>query len=713
MIKSEAHKHLELCTVKIESDYNVGSGFFIKQGLIVTCYHVVEDCSSKQLTVTWQEKTYKALKIESNPNDDLAIITLKIDKNHPHVQLESTINPDDRCSFYGFPENHRKNGIIRNCKHEGATKKLLIFSEEQFEYGFSGSAILNFETGKVCGVVNKSCDPYSKSGGYAIPLTTLIRFLESQNYEIDDNGSIFSKEMFKNWVWTSSVESADRLQFSVLALVETLVAVSVSFYVWIYYGFYWHIITGLVIAPLFFLRSRKSERDAIALFLKKIKIEKRDNESFFLIILLSFSLFKLYGNTCVGLILCNLYIIFFLLIISIIYISIYLLSNIKFLKKIVTSILITLILFVWIDNHLKLGVLEYRSEEHSWPLAMLGASITFLISFWRLTIYSFLIKFYITIKYLALESIFYIPKNWFKLILSTDIVHPVEILPSIEKSKISFSLIKYGTIKVSFLFSKKKFYSKFDNLDKFMDFNYKRDFLKNNNFFISKINNILNIIYQYTVILFKNLFTLLVNIITIIFITAGYIYIEILFVGLNFIFAIIFRYSLKSTAWIYLPLIWLIQPQDKETLDEKLEEESKIPKAYIMFLYSLVVVFVFTLFPLIFPYIEMGNYLQNSVLPRELKTIFFAYQENFGIWHVTRFFSAMITIIFMFTFPTILIKRRKDPSYGDFWGAKLLSLRALRGVLTLVTLGFTAYHILGLLPDNFFGDLWGNMRFTR
>jgi len=174
---------------------------------------------------------------------------------------------------------------------------------------------------------------------------------------------------------------------------------------------------------------------------------------------------------------------------------------------------------------------------------------------------------------------------------------------------------------------------------------------------------------------------------------------------------IIFRYSLKSTAWIYLPLIWLIQPQDKSDLTTRMKIESKNFIAYLMFFYSLIVVFVFTLPPLLFPHTEIGVYLQTLPLPDTLKKIFFAYQ--FNLWHLTRFLSALITIVFMFSFTKILIRRETNPSYGNFWGAKLLSLRALRGVLTLVTLGFTAYHILQLLPPNFFGDLWGNMRFTR
>ena len=123
-----------------------------------------------------------------------------------------------------------------------------------------------------------------------------------------------------------------------------------------------------------------------------------------------------------------------------------------------------------------------------------------------------------------------------------------------------------------------------------------------------------------------------------------------------------------------------------------------------------IVVFILTLLPLIFPHTELGVYLQTLNIPPTLKTIFFAYE--FNLWHLTRFISALITIVFMVSFTKILIRRESEPSYGDFWGTKLLSLRNVRSVLTLITLGFTAYHILGLLPSDFFTNLWTNMKLS-
>jgi len=694
MTRSEAHEHLQLCTVKIESDYDVGSGFFIDKGLIVTCHHVIEDCSPNQLRIIWQGENYQALKIESNVKDDLALITLKINKRHPCVKLDSTINPHDRCSFFGFPENHRDNGMIRNCEHEGTTKKLLAFKEGQFEHGFSGSAILNFETGKVCGIVNKTRDAYSNLGGYAIPLHKLIEFLKSKAYEIDDNGSIFSKEMFKNWVWLSSMESVNKLQFSILALLETLVAIGISFFVWIYYEFYEHIIMGLIIAPLFFLRTKKSEREAIALLLKLLRVEKQNK--FFMVpfILLFISILYHYKISW--------YITGFLLFFLILYICIFIIyykTIPELLKKFILFITSILIILIWINEYFKLLELSFLSlnamlttSTVTWFGSKFGFSILLIYVYHiRATIYSFFIKIYITIKNLSFKSIIIIPKNWFKVIMSTDIFLTPEILPTIEQSKINNKLIEYGFIKMSYFFSIKHINSKFTKFKKF-----------------KRIKSLFQIIYYPLV----NLFIFLENIISLISnitINLFFILLELLFmIGLNFIVAILFRYSLKSTAWIYLPLIWLIQPQDKQNLTTRLKIESKNFIAYLMFFYSLIVVFVFTLLPLIFPHTELGVYLQTLAIPDTLKSIFFAYE--FNLWHLTRFLSALITIVFMVSFTKILIRRELEPSYGDFWGATLLSLRDVRSVLTLIALGFTAYHIWGLLPDGFMRELWANMK---
>jgi len=441
--------------------------------------------------------------------------------------------------------------------------------------------------------------------------------MSNEKNPLNQNGTIFSKEMFKNRVWISSLESADKLQFSILALVETLVAVGVSFFIWIYYGFYWHIVTGLIVSPLFFLRTNESIKANLLLFHKLIDKIRFIEKSI-----------KIIHKTKI---IWNSPNIIFSPLANILSNQ---LHNSGFIGKVIFIILILSLAILYILFYLLLGITIFSLViSYGILIIILLLSLLLLSSI----ISKIIITIKMTYKY-PMKSIKSIPSNWFKTILSTDIFYPLELVPDIEKTDSDY--------KLSSFFSSVSSYNK---------------------------------IFMIFMIL------------------------------IIFVPTLIYRYSIKSTAWIYLPLIWLIEPQNKEDLNTRLKIESKNFIAYLMFFYSIIIVFIFTLLPLIFPHTAWGVYLQTLAIPPTLKTIFFAYE--FNLWHLTRFLSALITIMFMFSFTKILIRRETNPNYGDTWGARLLSLRDFRSVLTLITLGFTAYHILGLLPDGFFSDLWRDMKF--
>lgn len=414
-----------------------------------------------------------------------------------------------------------------------------------------------------------------------------------------------SREMFKDWVWISSVDSVDKLQFSILAFVETLLAVGVSFFVWFYYGFYGHIIIGLLLTFLSLFGSANIDKSIIN-FLKK-----NSNNYIRLINIISFTITS------------------FIYLGSFLFFSYFLTQasfNLEGIKIIfgIFAILFSLSMFIL-------------------PLYFILIPILFILFVLSIKIYYILIN-------LSFETLERISTNWFFLNFMVDIKSKHELVRGLTNKIPAFSL--------SSIDDKNKLFYKYEIFNKFpyMDGAYE-----------------LGIMYFYVLPI------------------------------------VLYRYSIKSTAWMYLPLIWLIQPQNKQNLNTQLKIESKNFIAYLMFFYSLIVVFIFTLLPLIFKHTQLGVYLQTLAIPSTLKTIFFAYE--FNLWHLTRFVSALITIVFMFSFTKILIRRETEPNYGNFWGAKLLSLRTVRSVLTLVTLGFTAYHILGLLPNNFFSDLMDNMKF--
>jgi len=58
--------------------------------------------------------------------------------------------------------------------------------------------------------------------------------------------------------WYSTVESAENLEFSVLAVLESICAVSLSLWLTWYFQSYTHVIVAIVLAPLLLLRTEES-----------------------------------------------------------------------------------------------------------------------------------------------------------------------------------------------------------------------------------------------------------------------------------------------------------------------------------------------------------------------------------------------------------------------------------------------------------------------
>jgi len=559
----------------------VGSGCLVTSNYIVTTHENIANLDNLKVTFALRDPqtSFEAKLIDSNSTHNIAL--LKIESEEPfNIPLATTTDYGKEFVVCGF--DTQTNSWLEESYKGGLSdgkKQITLKQEPMIAKSFSSAPVWNIAKGGISGVMMDS--------GLMIPIQKVIETCKPLQEALrNENSDILSKEMFKDWVWKSSVESADRLQFSVLALIETVIAVSISFFVWFSYDFYWHIVTGLVAAPLFFLRTKKSETYALDKFLN-YKGSPYEIPSFIIlgiIVLIYFIIqninFNFFGNGIVSLFFGFIY-----------------------------GILIGLALYIF--------------------LLALGS------------------KIFSTVKHISYQSFISIPKNWFKIIHCIDMFHYPELIPGIEKRQVD---------KDSFL-----------KWSGFVDLHYKSKML------------------------------LLERIIIILLIfPVHFLYIAVL----------LFRYSLKSTAWIYLPFIWLIIPSSTNNLTTNMKIESQNFIAYLMFLYSLIVVFVFTFTSLLFPQI-----LQEFSIPTTLQTIFLAYPENLNVWHITRFLSAVITIVFMVSFSKILIYRDNDDEhYGKTLGAKIYSLRRLRSYLTLITLFFTAYHILAMIPDGFFVELFSNMK---
>ncbi|MGK7947189.1 MAG: serine protease, partial [Microcystaceae cyanobacterium] len=177
---------LQQSTVRLNLGESQGTGFFVAQGLILTCAHVVEYAESNPVDVFWKAKntTYTA-KIEKLLEYPLDLALLKLEgeiPEHPCVKLDITEpNLNQDLYIFGYPKGEGvdySEGDSGTFKYEGESfkKEALLYKlkEGQIIEGFSGSPLLNLSTGTVCGIVNISRDTSSDLGGRAISVKVIL-----------------------------------------------------------------------------------------------------------------------------------------------------------------------------------------------------------------------------------------------------------------------------------------------------------------------------------------------------------------------------------------------------------------------------------------------------------------------------------------------------------------------------------------------------------
>jgi len=155
------------------SEKATGTGFFIDQGIILTCYHVVQNSLDIIVTIKKNNKKIKANVKYIFPDDDLAVIELE-DKNieccifEYHIITTSEINKD--VNTIGFPLDSYSlkinQGVISGFQDSN------IQTDSTLNPGNSGGPlVLN---NKVIGINQSKLGGDASNTGYAIPI---FRFL--------------------------------------------------------------------------------------------------------------------------------------------------------------------------------------------------------------------------------------------------------------------------------------------------------------------------------------------------------------------------------------------------------------------------------------------------------------------------------------------------------------------------------------------------------
>jgi hypothetical protein len=183
MTDESVEKRLQRCTVRLSVAGGQGTGFFVASRLLLTCAHVVKGAGSQLVDVYWQEQDrhYKAeiAKLIEEAHLDLALLRLDTEMpNHPCVHLDQSV-PDLGAPLYsyGYPKSC-PDGDSVTLEYEGESFKgnspLYKLKAGLVDFGFSGSALLNQRTGKVCGIVNLSRNPSIDIGGRAVPVKVIF-----------------------------------------------------------------------------------------------------------------------------------------------------------------------------------------------------------------------------------------------------------------------------------------------------------------------------------------------------------------------------------------------------------------------------------------------------------------------------------------------------------------------------------------------------------
>jgi tetratricopeptide (TPR) repeat protein len=204
---------LERCTVRVWSQdrTKVGTGFFVLPGRIITCAHVlVETKAYTHVDVEWGTRAATAtiLKLFPDPRPlqdifpDIAILAFP-DTNHPIVLLDQEFKKGDIISSWGYSDlRPAGESLFGSC--EGSAKygyspdrHLIKFKETQVRPGISGAPLLNERTGAICGMIKRTRDSESDTGGLAIRSEVLLTCLREV---IGDLGT--QKEHANEWIDT-------------------------------------------------------------------------------------------------------------------------------------------------------------------------------------------------------------------------------------------------------------------------------------------------------------------------------------------------------------------------------------------------------------------------------------------------------------------------------------------------------------------------------
>lgn len=161
--RSPLQELLIKCTIKLldSSGEFIGTGFFITQEKIATCFHTIFPKGSTPINNFKVEGIDRVLTLDNiqdqNKEFDLLIINLKQKSSQYCVNLSVDLNKsEDSLWGWSFNTKYRDGvGISLKLEDEATHNKIKVFKVQKgsIKLGSSGTPVLNLRTGNLLGVI--------------------------------------------------------------------------------------------------------------------------------------------------------------------------------------------------------------------------------------------------------------------------------------------------------------------------------------------------------------------------------------------------------------------------------------------------------------------------------------------------------------------------------------------------------------------------------
>lgn len=208
---------LHLVTVEIlsykKSGASLGTGFWITDNKIVTCYHVIEEevlTSTNEVKVCYRndyikEEGVATLKInDKNQQYDVVLLEVNQEKTTKHRILPVNFQPSYGCKFRSF--GYRKSAFFKGLDSQGEIRSLCLAKQKngywaellqlfsnEIDTGMSGAPILDLAEQRIVGLVASHWQTTKAVDGFlafGIPISRVFDLypeLSQERHLVEDN----------------------------------------------------------------------------------------------------------------------------------------------------------------------------------------------------------------------------------------------------------------------------------------------------------------------------------------------------------------------------------------------------------------------------------------------------------------------------------------------------------------------------------------------